>query len=513
MCWPRRTSPLRSGFSTDMARRSVLIFLPDMFSARNFLFTPLWEELRRRKDADIVMVTPSAFHRHAIEESGAENISWARLGDTDASIRSAARRALRSPSSLRRLFRLLALRISANVGRDLHARIICRFNSVQAFATHRLKRDLPRREKLKQYGEIGSLAWPFPKSRRLFQWMYRIATLQCWPVPEWAVNLFRSRSPDLAVVAYPQTYQGFAIARTAKRLDVSLLAYINSWDQPTTKGPLPTGFAGIMVWNQRMKDELIRFHGVPETAVSAVGAPHHDLYRREDVRDSREVFLRSLSLPTEAEILLYGTYNRRLGADEPAIARHVAQRVSEGAFGQRVILLIRPHPKDREWRERFGTLDSIDRVQVLPSSQYGTSSEETPDRPDKDMRFLINLLAHSDVVLNGPGTLALDAVAFDKPTVNIGFDGDRSLRYEHSIRFRYDFDHYAPVIETGGTWLVESYDELDAAVRAYLADPTRHAEGRQRLRDQYLEPLDGRASARIADAIFGTALGEEGEAT
>ena len=95
----------------------------------------------------------------------------------------------------------------------------------------------------------------------------------------------------------------------------------------------------------------------------------------------------------------------------------------------------------------------------------------------------------------------MDAVAFDTCVVNLGFDGAVEVDDSESSRHWYQMDHYRPVLESGGVWLAADFDELDTAINAYLHDPGLHADRRRLLREQQLEPMDGRASARIVNII------------
>jgi hypothetical protein len=349
--------------------------------------------------------------------------------------------------------------------------------------------------------------WPFPDSRALFYALYRCYSMPGWPAPSWLTRLFATYQPAMVLIAYPQTAGGFLINRAAQRHGVPVLAYINSWDQPTTKGPLPPGIQHFIVWNRQIAHELQAHHGIPHHAISIVGAVHSDLYRQEHLRQSRESFLQTLGIPPERAVIVYGTSVTRLGRDEPAVARHVAERVAADGYARPATLLIRPHPNDHAWQTRFGVLDTLPHVQVLRSSKFG--ADNAPDavqRGTADLLHFVNLMQHADVVLSGPSTLALDAAAFDTPVINVGFDGDRDLPYDDltSIRYRYDYDHYARVLATRGTRLVESYAALDEAINAYLETPTLDAEGRERMRQEQLAPFDGRASERLVGHLVAT---------
>ena len=151
-------------------------------------------------------------------------------------------------------------------------------------------------------------------------------------------------------------------------------------------------------------------------------------------------------------------------------------------------MLLRPHPKDDNWRQRFD--GALGREGVVA---------ESPDWGRLD--HLSNLMRHADVVVASQGSITMDAVAHDTCVDNIGFDGDADVPPSESVRKWYRMDHYRSVIETGGVWLAEDFGELDAAITACLDNPELKSEERARLRQDQLEPMDGGASKRIAAAV------------
>jgi hypothetical protein len=114
---------------------------------------------------------------------------------------------------------------------------------------------------------------------------------------------------------------------------------------------------------------------------------------------------------------------------------------------------------------------------------------------------LANLLYHADVLLASQGSISLDAAALDTCVINIAFDGDLEVDHFASIRRWYEMDHYAPVVRSGGTRMVSSYEELDRAIIDYLRNPDKDRLGRDRLRQEQLEPFDGQASERLVKLI------------
>ena len=83
--------------------------------------------------------------------------------------------------------------------------------------------------------------------------------------------------------------------------------------------------------------------------------------------------------------------------------------------------------------------------------------------------------------------------------INIRFDdSENTANQEHW----YQMDHYRPVVESGAVEVVDSFKELDTALASYLANPSHRAPGRQWLRENLMDPLDGKSGERLAEVIL-----------
>jgi hypothetical protein len=186
---------------------------------------------------------------------------------------------------------------------------------------------------------------------------------------------------------------------------------------------------------------------------------------------------------------LFAANSSRLGKHEPGVIRYLLKQIENNAYDDTCTLIIRPHPNDSGWQERFGEFASHNQV-VLQEQQKG------------QLEMLGSMLYHADVVIASQGSITVDAVGMDARVINIAFDGDlQDVPYYKSVRRMYELDNYRPVVESGGVDIVEDYAELDEAIKACLDDPKRKTHSRQQLRSILLEPFDGLASARIVSTI------------
>lgn len=459
---------------------------------RNCMETPLIELLARQEALNVVILSIFKEDQRRILGLDAKNLKWAYVHHPSENTNTA----LQPPSlpvkeKLRQIghgFLNPILSKWAGFGN-----LVFRFNHIHRFSTHQFLVHLPPARKTRE-AQAGNyvddhLGQPFPDSERLLWLLYRFY-YSTWQRNSPQVEIFFEQfRPHLVVISHVQnpTIKPYVVAATKR--GIPILGMIGSWDQATTKGPLCPGIARYIVQTPIMRRELITYHNVPESKIEVAGWPQMDIYKKPGVIQPRESFLQSLGIPAENKILLFAANSSRLGAHEPSIMQYISRKLKANIYGYPCTLVIRPHPRDAEWQTRFSQMHDPPNAIVLPAEK---------GRLD----FLANLLAHADVTLASSGSVALDSAALDTPVINIGFDGDLETDYYNSSLRFCETDHYVNVIQSGGVRLVKSYQELDDAVIAYLKDPKLDSAGRERLRQEQLEPFDGRASERILNWII-----------
>ena len=461
-------------------RKRVLIVLPYDMSARNVIRTRIAALLAARDDLEVTMVSRDREDAACLRALPGNVIDWVEM-----------LRPFRRGEGIGRFF----ADVKFAVGFYLYTVLAFRFNSIVGFRgfRHRLRQGIGLRWLAFREGlpTLRCLGWPFPRSRRLFQWLYRLQYAG-WLRHRTVESLFDAVRPDLVVLTHLQTglVTPYVLAAQCRRIPI--LGVSGSWDQPTTKGPLVPGVQHVLVQSVRVKDELQRYHGHDAARITIIGWPQMDAYVSGPHAGDRAHFLAGRGLPQDRRYVLVGAYSRRLGHHEPAMCAALADYLRGSEWKGGVTLYIRCHPLERDWEERFGHFHDPPGVIVEPPALG-------------DLPYLADLLRHAAVVIASAGTINLDAAALDTPTIAVAFETENEPYYDRPAR-RYDMEHYAAVVRTGGVRMVRSQAELEDAVAAYLRDPALDAAGRRQLRRQQLEPLDGRASQRFADAIVSMAL-------
>lgn len=479
----------------------VAITLPYLFMKRDFLFTPVWEEMAKRKDVQFFLLCTNGETGRVVSERGCQNITFVQFPAASNSRKYLLRQMLGRDSLA--VARWIGFKLLDD--RYLLDSLIYRFAAVSDLSHYRIrKRRSPDARKLQQidfsYRKGESVGFPFPKSRIMFRFLYALRHGFLNIARKEDVAILRNLKLDLAVVGgvhFPDTVYW---AKALRRLGIPMIGIVPSWDHPTTKGPTPRGMSGYVVASKRMVDEMCSLHGIKKEMIRQVGKAQMDLYTSPSFLSSRGDFLEEMGIPPEHRLVTFGTNNTGLKEHEVSIAQKLSKDFLNGRYGK-ATLLLRTHPQDTNWESDFLSLAKPPWVLCVSASSFGCRKGDSLCSGQGDQGMLANLMRHSDAVIQSRGSLALDAIAFDTPVISLAFDGDLVRSPNDSFVLEYGYEHFKPLVVAQGTWMVGSYEELDRAITGYLSAPTTHSEGRKIIREEHIEPMNGKASQRLVDYI------------
>jgi CDP-glycerol glycerophosphotransferase (TagB/SpsB family) len=182
----------------------------------------------------------------------------------------------------------------------------------------------------------------------------------------------------------------------------------------------------------------------------------------------------------------------------PFEGRFVERLVSwwdESGAAARFSLLFRPHPRDRQWRERFAAALARDRVGVQEPSFT-------------DLESLAALLQHGDAVVSNAGTILLDALVNDRPTICVLYDEGAPSGESFALK-NVSGEHYRQLMESDAFYRAEKFDDVVEGIDRALSQPGELAEERARAAGEVVGAVDGKAAERVAEAVA-SALPEPG---
>jgi CDP-Glycerol:Poly(glycerophosphate) glycerophosphotransferase len=324
-------------------------------------------------------------------------------------------------------------------------------------------------------------SWPFLDSL-MARWHYGRARY----VPSRLVERLRRERPTVAL-ANMQMHSVVPFIVGGRRFRLSVVGNIASWDHTVGKGIVAPHLRRYLVQNDVMRDDLVRYHGIEPDRIVVTGWPQTDVFHRRRPRHEYEAVLRGLGLdPSRPVVLVMGNTPTNAPYEGRFVQRLVAWWDESGVC-ERVSLLFRPHPRDREWRARF----------AAAMSRAGLAVQEPSFA---DLETLALLLRYGDVVVSNAGTILLDALANDRPAVCTLYD-EGAPRGESWAMKNVSGEHYRTLLESEAFYRARRFEELTAAVERALAEPEELSAERARVVREVLGEVDGHAAHRVANAI------------
>ena len=439
---------------------AVWVVLPDPFSSRLFFATGVIDHLRAQLGERLALVVDEGERGWLERARGVRAIARADLIPEDATLWGRVDRRLDAVAG----FYPLSLRQSLRYG----------------FNRERMQRG--HSNWFLDPGRAGPLPQSETLDRALSKWHY--SHLRYLPRP--LVGALRRERPTVAL-ANTQMHSVVPFVLGARRAGLPVVGHIASWDHTVGKGIVPPGLRRYLVQNDVMREDLVRYHGVHRERIVVTGWPQTDVFHRRRPRSAFDDVVRGLGLePARPVVLVMGNSPTNAPYEKQFVDRLVAWWEESGSE-RRFSLLFRPHPRDREWHERFSAAVFRDGAAVQEPSFT-------------DLETLAVLLQHGDVVISNAGTILLDALVNDRPAICVLYDEGAPPGESWALK-NVSGEHYKSLIESDAFYRAERFEDVTAALERALAQPGELAGERARVAREVVGEVDGHAAARVAEAI------------
>lgn len=312
--------------------------------------------------------------------------------------------------------------------------------------------------------------------------------------------LFERYRPDLVLLSNLFNEPEVHFLRAAKKYNVRSVGFINSWDKVSGRCILRLLPDKLVVFNDIVKEEVMRYDDMPETDIFTGGLPQYDQYFGAPPPASREEFFRSIGLDPATRLILYAPVGAAFSDSDWDMIDLIYAMRDQGAFGDHVSVLVRFPPNEqldmREVARRpFLTYDYPG---IRFTSERGSDWDMTAD----DTQHLIDTLYHMSLLVCYASSLSIDAAVFDKPVINVNFEVKKNQYLLKSPTQYYGTTHYQKALRAGGIRLAGSREELAAWAMRYLEDPSHDREGRKRLVREQCRFTDGKSGERIGTFVL-----------
>ncbi|MEP7225247.1 MAG: CDP-glycerol glycerophosphotransferase family protein [Actinomycetota bacterium] len=453
--------------SSIAARRRVWLVLPDPFPTRVFVDCGIVAGLAERLVGrlEVVLALPRDEAQRWTSRLG--DVPWALGADL-----------LPSDVSLReRAARRIDLAIDRNAG---YYPLSVRHSLRHGFNAERMRPGHPN------LFLDSSLTGRLPESETLDRGMRRWLFSRHRYVSNELLSRMHGSCSGL-VVANVQSLQAMPFLLAARRLGIPVVGYVASWDHTVGKGLVSPHVARYVVQNELMSSDLVRYHGIGLARVVVTGWPQTDLFHEQRPRAAFVAIARRLGLdPGRPVVLFAGNTPTNAPYEGRFVERLVAwsRSMSSSDHPQ---LLFRPHPRDRDWQERF-------------AAALGAHDVATQEPSYTDLEALATLLQHVDCVVANAGTILLDSLVNDRPAVCVLYDEGAPPGERHA-ELNVTGQHYEELVRSDAFLRASTFEEVVSGIERALARPTELARARRSISFEVVGEVDGKAAERVVDAI------------
>jgi len=320
------------------------------------------------------------------------------------------------------------------------------------------------------------------------------------PEVKYFETLIDKHKPDMVISTSLFASMEAALVIAARRKGLKTVGMPKSWDNPS-KLSARAKVDILAVWSPFMRGQAEKFQNYRPKNISVIGIPQFDIYKQEEHYWSKERFYETLGLDPNRKIIFFASEGKSIPEDKE-FASIMYGFIEKGELVKDCQLLIRPHHKYKNDEEKFVHLKDEANVVIDTFHRPSQAFRDKADLSIEYMERFTSCLKYADVVITTTSTVILDGAAFDKPLINIGFDGyvERKPMSE-SLRWRYKSDYYSAIIDSGGTTLVGSARKLKEAINRYLKDPTLEAKERKLLLEDFCYKIDGHSGRRFAKLV------------
>jgi CDP-glycerol glycerophosphotransferase (TagB/SpsB family) len=117
-----------------------------------------------------------------------------------------------------------------------------------------------------------------------------------------------------------------------------------------------------------------------------------------------------------------------------------------------------------------------------------------------DLETLAVLLQRGDCVVTNAGTILLDALVNDRPTVCVLYDEGAPPGESWALK-NVSGEHYRQLMASAAFYRANRFEDVVAGIERGLAEPGELADERARAAREVVGDVDGRAGERVVDAI------------
>lgn len=321
-------------------------------------------------------------------------------------------------------------------------------------------------------------------------------------------DLYKKHNPSAIILNDLGTIESSNfIMREARKNKVKIISLILSWDNLTAKGIGTVKPDYAIAWNNIMVEELNKYHGIKRENTYAGGIPHWDNYANNGIKSGYDIDkILSFNKPYK-KLIYFATGAPAWFTGNVRTIELLLKYLKNNSLNDGIRLVVRPHPAYFV-RGKFNS--EIEKIHELVDRNNGYVNLNIPEfikrkngfefsEADQDLHEYF--IRKCDVLITSYSTVMLEAVIFDKPIINIGFDDSRRMVGYKTNEIMHRETHLKRVLSNGFTSEAKTEEEFIDLLIKYLINPKMDSEKRKEIFNEYVDYNFGNSGESIAKKI------------
>jgi hypothetical protein len=307
-------------------------------------------------------------------------------------------------------------------------------------------------------------------------------------------------APAAVVLMVPWIESHVHVTAQCQRLGIPTFAVIPSWDNITTKGRIGNHHSGYFVWSSAMAREIRELYsGVSEDQIDICGPLQYDFFSDPTLSRPRQEFWHSQGVDPSKPVALYCLGSPNLIQEHHGVLPLIEELDRDPAFAE-LQLVVRPHPAFAGAELDFLRAAAADSQRLFIQDVSSWSAQ--PYQTREALGEWADSIRHCDVLVNLSSTMTVDACLLDRPVINLDYDPQPGSPQQALVKaINREWDHFAPLVPTGGIAMAGDVTEVARHLLRYLEDPTRDSNGRRKIVDHVCGDLHGKAGTTLAQLL------------
>lgn len=290
------------------------------------------------------------------------------------------------------------------------------------------------------------------------------------------------------------------ICIAAKELSIPVITAIYSWDN-LPKARLAVQADKYIVWSDYMKEEMqLYYPEIPQKDVVVTGTPQFEFYFKQTLVDTRTAFATKYGLDANKKWICFSGDDKVTSPNDPLYLKDVMDALlSENKLNE-IQLIFRRCPADFSNRYDYILSEYKNIVSIDPFWHTTQTGWNFFFPKYEDVKLLVNLAYHCDLVINVGSTMAHDFAILNKPCLYLNYKHKENSHW--SSKIVYQFQHFRTMRGLEAVGWLNSPNEIAEKIEKALKFPHQVGKDRKKWLEKIVQhPLEDN-SKKIAHVLL-----------